>query len=214
MDGEYEKKDEQIRSLGNKQLPDFIAQLGRAQSGFDSVAPNIAPHLAAAVSNAFGFLHSKLPAQGQGLLDDNHVVPEAEKKKFMDYHNTVNDPVSTLDHIADGTLNHRHVEALQAAYPQLHQEMRSKLIRALAENNANGKSLPYHKRQAASLFLGQPLDSTMTPQSAQAIIASAGNQQAQHPQPKKPTGAQLKTIDKSDSMYATESQSRQINKRQ
>lgn len=214
MEGDYNTISAEIENLGATSPQELLNN--SKQNGINHFAPNISPHLTSAAGNALGFLQSKLPDKGNDLLDDYSEPSDLDKHRFMTYHRIVSDPASVINHIKDGTLNGQHMEAIGAVYPDLHQEMKAKLLEHLADLHADGGKLPYHQRQSMSLFLGQPLDSTMTQQASQAIINSAGVQQAQRQQakaPKKASGVELKQINKVDALYPTPLQARAIDRK-
>jgi hypothetical protein len=214
MADDYDSISDKIENLSATPPGQLADQMNK--SGINKVAPNVAPHLMSTAGNALGFLQSKLPPKGNDLLDDHSEPSEMDKHRFMVYHKVISDPASVIDHIKDGSLNGQHMEALSTVYPDLHQDMKDKLLEGLADMHADGQKLDYHQRQAMSLFLGRPLDSTMTPQASQAIINSAGIQQAQRQQAtsqKKASGVELKQINKVDSLYATPLQARAIDRK-
>lgn len=214
MADDYDSISDKIENLSATPPAQLADQMNK--SGINKVAPNVSPHLMSTASNALGFLQSKLPPKGNDFLDDHSEPSEMDKHRFMIYHKVVSDPASVIDHIKDGSLNGQHMEALSTVYPDLHQDMKSKMLEGLADMHADGRKLDYHQRQAMSLFLGRPLDSTMTPQASQAIIQSAGIQQAQRQQAtsqKKASGVELKQINKVDSLYATPLQARAIDRK-
>ena len=209
-DSEYKDKSDQIRQLSSLPPDQFMSQLVSQHPNVQEGAPNIAPHFHAAANNAVQFLNSKLPSAGNELLQDRHRgASTAHKRSWLDMHNTVSDPLSVLDKVENGTVNSNHLQALQSVYPDLHQEMIGKMKEHLGQFKLDGKQLPYKKRLAISKFIGEPLDSTMTPQSAQAIIAAAGantGPAAQANANKKATEAQLNQINKTNNIYATPDQ--------
>lgn len=73
------------------------------------------------------------------------------------------DPLSVLDFLENGSLTQNHMEALNAIYPQISQEIRKKVT----ETAMSGEeiALDYDKRIKLSLLLGVPIDTTLTPQS-------------------------------------------------
>ena len=83
----------------------------------------------------------------------------------------------------------------------------------LVDVKANKEFIPYETRLGLSLFLGQPLDATMTPQSIMA------NQKPQVPQenaeqqmmPQRQKGS-LKALDKYSNLFKTGSQARMESK--
>lgn len=213
MEDEYKTESDQIEKIGSESPDQVLSNFD--QGGVNNFAPNLAPHLASAATSAVSFLKSKLPNKGNGLFEDNSEPSRADKSKFLAYHRAVTDPVSVIDDMKQGRLSSIQLESLKTVYPDLHEEMKGKIISHLADMQAGGKKLDYSQRNVLSMFLGQPLDSTMTPQSAQAIIASAGMQQAQRqaqPGPKKASGTELKQINKVDALYPTSLQARAISR--
>jgi len=216
MANDYDAKATQIRQLANMPPDQLVDHLTTAHPNISNVAPNIAPHVFSAATNAIQFLNSKLPSHGNELPQDISPGPsQQQKNKWLDYHETVNDPVSVLKHVKEGTLNNHHLEALQSVYPDLHQEMITKMTEHLGQMQSQDKRLPYAKRMAVSKFIGQPLDSTMTPQSVQAILSSASQNSGQSPQASKGTsrkasGKELDQINKVNQIYSTPLQQREL----
>lgn len=210
MKNDYDTKATQIRQLASMPADQLNDHLATSHPNIAEAAPNIAPHVFSAATNAIQFLNSKLPSHGNELPQDRSPGPsQASKTAWLDLHKTVSDPTSVLDHVKNGTLNSHHLEAMQSVYPDLHQEMVSKIGEHLTA--AQGKKLSYPKRMAISKFIGQPLDSTMTPQSFQAILASNGPSAASAAQkePKKASGVQLNQLNKVNQLYETPLQQRE-----
>lgn len=213
---DYEEKSNQIRQLAGKPAGELIDHLSSLHQGLEAHAPNIVPHIQAAAANAISFLNSKLPAGGNELIQDAPPqVSKAHKQAWLDLHKTVDNPVSVLEHVNRGTLNKHHLEALTAVYPDLHQEMVQKIQEQLGNAKAKGKSLPYQKRVAISKFIGQPLDSTMTSQSMQAIMGAASQNKgpaATAQKQKSASSAALGQINKVTSLYRTPAQAAEVKK--
>lgn len=215
---DYGSKSQQIRQLASLPPDKLVDHLSGIHNGLGTVAPNLEPHVHTAAINAIQFLNSKLPNAGNELLQDKHPEPSGtQKRAWLDLHKTVDDPTSVFDHINNHTLNNHHIEALKTVYPDLHQDMVQKIQEHLGEMKTKGQTLSYSKRAVLSKFIGQPIDSTFTPQSSQAIIMSAG--QAQTPQTgqgksqKKASGPELSQINKVNSLYQTQEQARATRER-
>lgn len=206
MANDYGSKSTQIRQLAVLPPDQLVDHLNNAHPNISTAAPNIAPHVFSAATNAIQFLNSTLPSHGNELPQDQAPGPSTQQKNaWLDLHKTVSDPVSVLDHVKNGTLNSHHMEALTSVYPDLHQEMVSKMSPHLGD-----KQLPYSRRMAISKFIGQPLDSTMTPESFQAILSSSASQtQSGQPAPKKASGVELNQLNKVNQLYQTPLQSRE-----
>lgn len=76
-------------------------------------------------------------------------------------------PLSVLSHIKNGTLQPQDIITIKTITPKLYNELSTKLMDNLADAVSDGASIPYTMRQSLSLFLGQPLDTTFTPQGIQ-----------------------------------------------
>lgn len=120
-------------------------------------------------------------------------------------------PLVVLNHIRDGTLAPGDVTALMTMYPGLYKSMKAKLGEELIDLKTRGEELSYRHALSLSMALGQPLDSTMTAQSMQAIISSQAPAQMPQVQPgskKGPKGAALsaatqKTMRQTDQLAET-----------
>lgn len=206
MESDFKVKADHIRKMAAMPPEQFAETMSQMHPNLGQIAPNIAPHVHSTAINAVQFLNSKLPGEGNEMLQDTHNgLSSAQKSAWLDLHDTVNDPVSVLDKVKSGTLNNHHLEAMQSVYPDIHQEMISKMQAKLGEMRVKGQLVPYSQRAAISKFMGAPLDSTMTPQSMQAIIASANGNTQQQAQSgaKKASGAELSQINKVNNIYKT-----------
>ncbi len=215
---EYKQKSNEIMRLASLPPDEFSTHLNLVHNTLDAVAPNVAPHIYATAANAVNFLASKLPkSQNPMVQDDSHGPSTIQQRAWLNLHKLVNDPLTIFDHVNNSTINSHHIQALQSVYPDLHQEMINQTLEEIGKRKISGEKIPYAKRVALSKFIGQPLDSTMSLGSMQAIIKSAGPQQAASApaqgKPKKaPTGAQIKALSETSDIYKTDIQARQSNK--
>jgi hypothetical protein len=214
---DFDTKSTQIRQLSSLPMDQLTEHLANTHPMLDTVAPGIAPHVHAAASNAIQFLASKLPNMGNELPEDDlPTISKSNKKDWMDLHEAVSNPLSVLDHAKNGTLTQNHVAALKTVYPDLHQEIVQKLQSELTEHKENGGTLSNSRKRAIGMLMEAPLDSNHTFIAAQTIMnANAGAQRPQTAQqtPKKATGVELKQIDKTDDLYQTSDQAREMRKR-
>jgi hypothetical protein len=147
------------------------------------------PNLANQVGGGIGHYmedHSQSLAQtaGTAITALNQARPSSAKKNPLDaptrpnpvqkaaYDRTLNiaqQPLVVLKHIQDGTLTSSDVLSVKSLYPAVYARLSQKLVAEMSEATAKGQSIPYKTRLGLSMFLGQPLDSTMTPQ---AIISA------------------------------------------
>jgi len=212
----FEQKSGMIRQLAALPADQFSDHLSQVHPGIATTAPNIAPHIFSAATNAVQFLNSKLPHSGNELpFDEKSKASKGERSAWLELHDLVSDPTSVLNHVKNGTLTSHHMEAMRTVYPDLHQHMVDKINQELGGLKMKGKDVPYSKKIAISKFIGQPLDSTMTSQNMQAIINSA----APNPGPAvaagqkgKASGTALTQINKTNSIYQTPDQHREFEK--
>lgn len=198
-----------------KEKPEELLNVG---GNLGHYLPDQAAGLGAMAATATEYLNAIKPMPSQGASLDEVMAPD---KNSMDQWNRhlgiAQKPQVILQYVKEGTLLPQDLLTLQTIYPGLYKSMVQKAGESLIEAKTKHKDIPYHQKQSLSLLLGEPLDSTMTPESMQAIIRSAGPQQAQVQQnkkkgPQKASAVELKQINKVDEMYQTPSESRQINR--
>lgn len=165
--------------------PELISQgFEKETKEMNSVAPNITEFMNLANNNALAFLASKIPHSGNSFdpLDDSFKPSRAEISKFESYRRIVNNPLASLEQIKDRTITRETVETLATVYPKLYEEMKASVLQKYFKQMANKKAVPYQTKQAISIFLGEPIDSALMPQS---ILAN----QMSFPMPQPPQGA-------------------------
>jgi hypothetical protein len=135
------------------------------------------------VGTAVQYLQSVKPnPQRSAPLDNKPIVSKADQAQYNRTLDIAEQPLMVLNHIKDGTLTTRDLKDLSTMYPALYPKLQSKLNDQLI-NAVNKKiEIPYKTKLSLSLFMGQPLDSTMTPhgiQSSQMALMQGQAQQAQ-----------------------------------
>lgn len=141
----------------------IIDHMAAHTEGLHDALPNVSQSMQSTMMAGLQFLNSKLPGQNaQQLPYSKEYEPSAlDKQKFMQYYAAVNDPVSVMNNIKDGTLTNHSMEALEAVHPQLLKQMQTQVAGDLKGNE--NKQMPYSKRMALAKFLNAPLDSSMLP---------------------------------------------------
>jgi len=91
----------------------------------------------------------------------------------------VKDPTSVLDAMAAGPVTREYLEALREVYPELHAELRGKVLERVASRMA---PVTYQQRLALGFLLGEPMDSSTTP----AAVAFYQGQFEQKPEAQAP----------------------------
>jgi hypothetical protein len=88
-------------------------------------------------------------------------------------------PLTVLQHIAQGSLVPKDVQDLAALYPHLYQKLEQKLTEQAMDHIAKGNAIPHKTKQGLSLFTAMPLAGTLTPQSIQSIQMTFENKKQQ-----------------------------------
>lgn len=138
--------------------PQFAATSARAVSYLSTLRPNSVPKAP---------LDPRLPPSKMQQAVYNRALDIAQQ------------PLVTMKYLKDGTLTSQDMAALKAIYPTMYSQLSQKLMTEMVKAKDSGVAIPYKTKMALSLFLGQPLDSTLTPQS---IMAAQPAPQQQPPQ--------------------------------
>lgn len=162
------------------------------------------------------YLNSLRPeAKRNAPLDPVIEPPKMEKDRYNRALDIAEQPLVIAQRIKDGTLTSEDVQSLQTMYPSFAAQLRQKLTSDMIDHVNAGEEVPYGARLSLSLFLGQPLDSTMKPEAIMAAqapqIAQQQNMAAQDDAPpKKNTGK----LGKSATAARTPAQAREAEKSQ
>jgi hypothetical protein len=155
--------------------------------------PEMAQAFTKTATNAAEYLNSLKPKEAAILpFDDakiiNHKTYDTPYDRAL---KIAEQPLLVLTKVKQGTINPSDVAAMKALYPSLYQNISQKMTEHLIEHKAKNKTIPYRTRVGLSMFLGQPLDSTMRPQ---AILAAQPKPSTpQQPQATQPRGGKHTT---------------------
>jgi len=183
-----------------------------------SVYPRQAMALASAKAKVHNYLNALKPQKTMGLAFDSH-LPEPHKER--DYHSAVDiatRPLSMLDDIHDGSISPSQFSHFSKMHPELHDLLKKHITGEITKMQADeGQKPSFKRRQALSLFMGRPLEQTLTPQAIQAaqMTFKPKPQQQQPPQegPKgKSKGSPSKLTDKGPKSYQTPDQAAQMDR--
>lgn len=121
--------------------------------------PGFANGLTNGATRAALFLESKLPRSYQAQVPgakgrSTRPVADHDIAKFARYWGAVNDPVSVLHDLGQGTMTSEQVEAMKAVYPELWTEISGKLLDRAARADQAGRRLPAQLRSQIGRFVG------------------------------------------------------------
>lgn len=127
---------------------------------------NRAPLAAQITQKSFGalqYLDSKIPKNpnpNQPFQKKEWQPSKQQKQEFISILNTVQNPMSVIDHAAKGTLTKAEVEALKTVYPQIYTNFIEAITKLAYDPKA--PNLSYQTKIKLSLITGVPMDRTLT----------------------------------------------------
>lgn len=149
--------------------------------------PEYAQSYAATSQRAVQYLSSLKPKlDPTSPLDSKRKLTPAEEAAYNRALDIAQQPLSVLTRMQQGTLTPADVTTIKTIYPNLYTTLSQRVMAQVVEKTSKGQAIPYANRLQLSLFLGQPLDSTMT--GAAIMSAQAKGSAAQQPSQQTPKG--------------------------
>lgn len=188
-------------------------------SKLGEVYPDQGALMTQAKGRVYNYLNGLRPQPVQSGLpfDEDHKSIEKERS-YDKAVGIAGKPLSILHEIQKGTVEPEHVQHVRQMWPEVYNQVSKKMTEKMAETKLNKEKMPpFHIRQAMGLFLGTPLDSTMTPaaiQAAQSVFMNqkAASQATPQTKPKKNT-SKLGEISKSYQTGPQAAESRRISEK-
>jgi hypothetical protein len=172
--------------------------------------PDHAAAIGETAANAVGYLNSLRPNVDKQMPLDAKLPPDPVKQAAFDRALTIAEqPLVVLENVKEGTVVPQDLVTLQNVAPGLYSRMREKLNTEMIGHLSEDEQIPYKTRLGISMFLGQPLDSTMTPSG----IMAAQPKPMMQPHPGvKPTATGMQKLAKMGAETATPGQQRQMSR--
>lgn len=207
MPSETDRKrlDKQVQAL--QQNPQGLFDVGGKTAHY---MPDAGTAMAQTATQAVNYLNSVRPSTTKAApLDAELPISDAAKDKYNRALDVAVQPLSVLNHVKAGTLQVGDIQALNAMYPGLYTKLKNQLTQQMTTALTKGNDIPGPTRLSLSLFLGQPLDSTMTPQAIMDAQPKPQmvSQQGESPG-KPPSESSTKGLNKMPGMYQTPDQAR------
>lgn len=139
-------------------------------------------------------------------LDAERKPSKIDKAKYKQALVIAEQPLTILKSIKEGSLTPEDMIHLTNLYPSLTTRMQTKLIEAMADAKTDKTRMPYKTKMSMSLFMGQPLESSLKPAN---IMAAQPQMAAQQPLA---TPARSDKLSKLPNTYATPQQSREMSR--
>lgn len=166
----------------------LIDTMTKGTEGINPIAPMISSSLSERVGSAVNFLEGARPKiDKKAPLDMEPEIPHHQIANFNQVADVVDNPMMVFGHIKEGTLLPQHIAALQNVYPSIYSQMQSSIMDKMTDYLAkkDPETIPYKTKLSLSQFLGQPLESSLTP------LAILGNQQVLTAQAQEKNASQM-----------------------
>lgn len=128
-------------------------------------APTVADAFNSKMTQAVQYLHRELPRPSSPpnpLVREKFKPSDAQLSAFERKLRTVMDPFTVIEDLKHGAVTRDQIDTLKAVYPKLYEQMQRRIIDHISQNE---KTYPYQARLKLSMFMGFPLDSSLTPRS-------------------------------------------------
>lgn len=166
--------------------------------------------LSEVAARSVNYLNGMRPSTDKlGVLDPMRQPSEMEKQDYARALDIAQQPAMVLMHIKNGTLVPQDIVHLQHIYPGLYERMSQKIMGELTDHLTKGNDLPYKTRIGLSMFLAQPLDSSLTPQAIQlSQSATSGLTQNEQSQRMAPGPGKTQALNKMPGMFRDSTEAR------
>lgn len=159
-------------------------------------APEFNGQFAASSARVVAYLNTLRPqTDPKAPLDSKNIPSKAQEATYHRALDIAQQPLVTMKFLKDGTLTSQDVIALKSMYPVMYDQLSERLTNEMIRVKDKGTAIPYKTKMALSLFLGQPLDSTMTPMAIMAAQPSPQQQPQQQGGSKPPSYNSVKGLD-------------------
>lgn len=193
-----------------KEMNSNVDAMSKVPGDVSYYMPDHGTAMAKMTNDAVTYINSQRPMPMKAMPLDTQPEPSPmQKQQFNRTLAVAQQPLIAMQHIKDGTLLPQDVATVKQIYPEYYQKMSQEILNAMTDHLTEENPIPYKVRQGMSLFLGQPLDSTMTPQAIQSAQSVFASQKASlQPQQNAPKASPSKLNKVSDS-YLTSDQAAQ-----
>jgi hypothetical protein len=147
----------------------------------------------------------------QAPLDSKPVLSTTQKAQYNRALEIAQQPLVVMEAIKNGTITANDINNLGSMYPALYNGLKEKILSEMTDFMNKDGVVPYKTRIGLSMFLAQPLDSTMSPMSIMA--AQPIPKQPPMPQQGKTKGSKSSpALQKMSQGYATPGQAREAHR--
>src|SRR6202012_5685866 len=94
-------------------------------------------------------------------LDEKQTLAPFQEKEYQELLRLAEQPMISLQKMKKGSLTMKDVTLVKTLYPSLYNNINQKLMNHIITAKSKNKLIPYTSKMGISLFMGQPMDSTM-----------------------------------------------------
>jgi hypothetical protein len=158
--------------------PEMLQNLG---GDLGHYMPEHTTALAATAATALSFLNSQRPnPTPKSPLDTKLPADPAKQAEYNRLLDIAAKPLVIMDKVKNGSVTSKEVAGLKTMYPDLYTNLVTKISDEMNNHLTDGGTVPYKTRIGMSLFMGMPMDSTLTGAS---ILAAQPKHKQDQPQP-------------------------------
>jgi hypothetical protein len=205
--------DEKKREMLKKRIDDLSQnqeKMGNIGGEASYYIPDHTQHMNFVAGTAIQYLQTLKPnTTPAGPLDSKPIPNSTQIAAYNKALDIAEQPLMVLNSVKNGTVNIQDIAALKTMYPSLYNNLSRKITETMTAHLAKGQSVPYQTRMGLSLFLGQPLDTTMTPQSLVSLQTPSSVVPPSQQQTVMHRGQMSKLGSKTNAMYLTRQESRE-----
>lgn len=178
---------------------------GQSNGSISALYPGQDMLMHAAKARVSNYLGQLKPASNPQKLPFDKAPDTRDQERA--YHRAIDvaaAPLNVLNHIKTGDLQMDQVKHFISMYPELHNHLSKKLTERIMNSQLDEEKLPYKSRMSLAMFMGNSLDSSMTPFSIQAAqMTYLPKQSPQQGQAQSKTKRGTSTLGKSNASYKT-----------
>lgn len=172
---------QRVLAAVNRPVQQHMAQLEKNTGEISATLPAVGQDIHATQMRAIQYMQQSVPpAKTYGVAHtilDKPKLSVEQSARIKREATTLSRPLSTLKDLKNGELLEEQVRAISTVYPDLYLHMREKLM----ENLMQKSQVSIKTLERASVFAGQPLVYTSTPEFFQAIQAVYEEQPTEEP---------------------------------
>lgn len=182
--------------IASLQDPDLMTtKLAKNIGPLMKIAPTMGFEAQQQLARAVTFLNAKLPkhmgsGSAQLLFPKEYEPTTMEQAKFERYLQAVEQPLTVMAELEQGTITREHVEALKFVYPEIYGAVQQEVMKQIADN----PEIPYQKRLQLGILLDIPADESLTGEAIMGLQNTFQAQQSPGPSQSQPVNGNVQAV--------------------